>query len=368
MVIPVKLRRRVLTLAHTGHPGREKMKRRLRVAVWWPGIDNDVETFCRECVECQMVAPYDKPEPLRIRSLPTAPWVHLAGDFLGPLPDGSYLFVLVDLYSRYVIADIMKSTTSKDVINVLKQHFTRMGLPYVLTFDNAKNFSSQEFKDFCVDFGIKLVHTTPYWPSANGEIERQNRSLLKILKISQLNGTNSKEALQDYLYMYALTPHSVTAVAPAQLMFGRRFRDLVPHLQDETVDDGEMRDRDRIMKFQAKENWDKRMKAKDSSIAIGDEVLMKNMVKNNKLAPKFLGTPAKVTDRYENSLTLDSRWPCVQKKHLARKTVCSTDGPRSEHTKRSSTGYSAEGDTTIAEHSSRPGIQAEEGQANSKPP
>lgn len=317
MVVPVKLRQSVLTLAHTGHPGREKMKRRLRVAVWWPGVDGDVEKYCRECVECQMVAPYDKPEPLRIRDLPSAPWVHLAGDFLGPLPDGSYLFVLVDLYSRYVLADPMKSTTSKDIIRVLKQHFTRMGLPYMLTFDNAKNFSSQEFKDFCVDLGIKLVHTTPYWPSANGEIERQNRSFLKVLKISQLNGTNWKDALQDYLYMYAITPHSVTAVAPAQLMFGRRFRDLIPHLQDEKLDDGEMRDRDRLVKFQAKENWDKRMKAKESSIVVGDEVLMKNMVPNNKLAPKFLGTPVKVIDRFGNSLTLETADGRVYKRNTS---------------------------------------------------
>ncbi|XP_058816593.1 uncharacterized protein K02A2.6-like [Topomyia yanbarensis] len=178
IVIPYSLRATVLQLSHVGHPGKEKMKRRLRVAVWWPGLDADVEKSCRTCVECQMVGQASKPEPLRVRELPSAPWVHLSADFLGPLPSGKYIFVLVDLYSRFVVAEITTHTTSNDVILMLRRIFTKLGLPMVLTTDNAKNFSSQELKDYCVDYGIKLTHTTPYWPSANGEVERQNRSLL----------------------------------------------------------------------------------------------------------------------------------------------------------------------------------------------
>ncbi|XP_062554454.1 uncharacterized protein LOC134219665 [Armigeres subalbatus] len=102
------------------------------------------------------------------------------GRFSGTTPNGYYLFVLIDLYSRYMIVEPMKQTTSNEVIRVLKEIFTRLGLPQVITLDNAMNFSSQLMKDFCVDRGIKLTHTTPYWPSANGEAERQNQSLLKL--------------------------------------------------------------------------------------------------------------------------------------------------------------------------------------------
>lgn len=317
IVIPKELRDTVLVLAHTGHPGQEKMKRRLRVAVWWPGIDADVKKACRECFDCQLVAPFEKPEPLRIRELPCAPWVHLAGDFLGPFPNGFYLFVLIDLYSRYMIVEPMKQTTSVDVIRVLKDVFTRMGLPHVLTFDNAMNFSSQQLKDFCVDRGIKLTHTTPYWPSANGEAERQNRSLLKVLRISKSRGTDWKEALQEYLYMYSITPHSTTGVPPAELMFGRRFRDLIPHLQAELPDDGELRDKDWIAKCQAKDNRDRRVGAKESLVDIGDRVLMKNLLPQNKLAPKFLTAPARVVERIGNTLTLETTNGQVYKRNTS---------------------------------------------------
>ncbi|XP_053698782.1 uncharacterized protein K02A2.6-like [Sabethes cyaneus] len=306
IVIPQSLHQTVLQLTHVGHPGKEKMKRRIREAVWWPGVDAAVEKFCRNCIDCQMVGQKNKPEPLRIKELPSAPWVHLSMDFLGPLPNGKYIFVLVDLYSRFVIAEFMTRTTSTEVIRFLKQLFTRTGLPFVLTADNAKNFSSQELKDYCVDFGVKLTHTTPYWPSANGEVERQNRSLLKVLKISQQNESNLENALQEYLYMYSLTPHSITGIPPATLMYGRRFRDLIPNMQHELLFDDEMRDRDLAAKYHAKEYRDKRVGAQESSLKVGDGVLVKNMQPQNKLTPAFLATPATVIDRYSNTATVET--------------------------------------------------------------
>lgn len=36
IVIPIKLRERVLNAAHEGHPGIVSMKARTRTKVWWP--------------------------------------------------------------------------------------------------------------------------------------------------------------------------------------------------------------------------------------------------------------------------------------------------------------------------------------------
>jgi len=52
LIIPQKLRQRVLTLAHEGHPGEAAMKRRLRSKVWWPKIDRDAEKFVKDCRDC----------------------------------------------------------------------------------------------------------------------------------------------------------------------------------------------------------------------------------------------------------------------------------------------------------------------------
>ncbi|XP_043862245.1 uncharacterized protein K02A2.6-like [Drosophila santomea] len=51
IVIPTNLRKRVLELAHEGHPGESAMKRRLRSKVWWPLIDRDAEEFVKKIAE-----------------------------------------------------------------------------------------------------------------------------------------------------------------------------------------------------------------------------------------------------------------------------------------------------------------------------
>ena len=41
IVIPKKLRKRIVTAGHEGHQGFEKTKQLLRSKVWYPGIDNE---------------------------------------------------------------------------------------------------------------------------------------------------------------------------------------------------------------------------------------------------------------------------------------------------------------------------------------
>ena len=74
IVIPSKLRSRVLSLAHEGHPGIVSMKQRLRSKVWWPGIDKDTEKFCKTCYGCQLVSSPANPEPIKSTPLPSGPW------------------------------------------------------------------------------------------------------------------------------------------------------------------------------------------------------------------------------------------------------------------------------------------------------
>jgi len=91
IIISVKLRPRVLALAHEGHLGIVATKQRLRSNVWWPGMDAEVERHCRACHGCQLVAKADAPEPIRSTPLPPCPWQDLAVDLMGPLPLGHSL-------------------------------------------------------------------------------------------------------------------------------------------------------------------------------------------------------------------------------------------------------------------------------------
>lgn len=164
-----KLRHRLLELGHEGHPGENMMKRRLREWCWWPKIDFDVNEFIKRCEGCNLVSAPGRPEPMIRKSLPCWSWEDVAIDFMGPMPDGEYIIVMVDYYSRYMEIKIMiRGITSFETIKNMQEIFSRLGYPHSITMDHGKQFISREFSNYCKLKGIELNHTNPYWPQANG--------------------------------------------------------------------------------------------------------------------------------------------------------------------------------------------------------
>lgn len=289
LVVPKSLRNRMLTLAHEGHPGETVMKRRLRDRVWWPAMDREAERFVASCEGCRLVGLPSKPEPMQRRKMPSRPWIDVALDFMGPLPTGENLMVIVDYYSRYKEVEIMRQITAEDTISRLHKIFTRLGFPITITLDNARQFVSTKFESYCQEHGISLNHSAPYWPQENGLVERQNRSLLKRLQISHALGRSWQTDLMDYMMMYYTSPHSVTGKTPTELCFGRTIRSKIPSLHDieSAAPTNEVTDRDRISKQVGKEKEDQRRHAKCSEIQPGDTVLMRNLLPGNKLTTTF---------------------------------------------------------------------------------
>lgn len=306
LVVPMSLRGRMLELAHEGHPGESVMKRRLRDRVWWPGMDREVVKFIATCEGCRLVSLPDKPEPMKRRLLPNGPWIDVAIDFLGPLPSGEYLLVIIDYYSRYKEIEVMRQITAQETTERLHRIFTRLGFPVTITLDNARQFASTWFDSYCKAHGIHLNYSTPYWPQENGLVERQNRSLLKRLQISHALGRNWKEDLTDYLMMYYTTPHSVTGRTPTELCYGRTIRSKIPSLRDieSAPVEEEVRERDMRLKFQGKEREDSRRRAKDSDLQVGDRVLMRNLLPGNKLLPNFNPNKYTVVDKAGSRVTI----------------------------------------------------------------
>ena len=69
-------------------------------------------------------------------------------DFIGPLPSGDSVLVVVDYYSRYYEMAVMETTTSEKTIEVLKEILARHGLPISVYSDNGQQFTSNAFVEF----------------------------------------------------------------------------------------------------------------------------------------------------------------------------------------------------------------------------
>lgn len=114
--------------------------------------------------------------------------------------------IIVDYYSRYIEVEILgKRIDAVETIKRLKVIFARFGMPFSITVDNGRQFISEDMKKYCDASNIKLIYTTPYWLQMIGEVERQNRTILKRLKISQAMNKNWQDDLQDFLIMYRST-------------------------------------------------------------------------------------------------------------------------------------------------------------------
>jgi len=212
-VVPKVLQDKVVRLAREGHQGVVKTKYRLRSKMWWPGMDKDVPCFTSKC------------SLARLRGRPARTPTHRRKWW--------WLFVY---YSRFLEVAILKSTTSTKIIEAIGPMFVRFGVPFSLRTDNGPQFVSEEFKSFLQAHGVAHCRKTPLWPQANGEVARQNRSLLKSLQIATLDGKNWRTQLVTWLAAHRSTPQTTTGDTPFHLMFGREMRTKLPKLRRETVE------------------------------------------------------------------------------------------------------------------------------------
>ena len=82
--------------------------------------------------------------------------------FLGPLPSGEYLMVVIDKYSRFPEVEIVTSTSARSTIPPkLDAIFARQGIPDFLKSDNGLPFNGKEFKNFAEYLGFHHRKITP---------------------------------------------------------------------------------------------------------------------------------------------------------------------------------------------------------------
>ena len=193
-------------------------------------MDKQVEDVIRSCHPCQLVGPRAKPEPVRSSSLPDGPWQEISVD-LREISNSEHLLVVVDYYSRWLEAILLKKTDAQHVIKSMEAIFRTHGLPETLRSDNGPPFASKEFEGFLEYLGISHKKGVLYWPQSNGEVERGNETILKIVRIARLEGKDWRKALENFLFQYRVTPHTVTRLSPAELLMGRKLRDKLPRVE-----------------------------------------------------------------------------------------------------------------------------------------
>lgn len=280
IVIPTALIPKMLNFLHSTHMGVVKMKSMARECCWWPQQGTHLEDVVRECEACLMTRSDPPRQELLTWERPKDVWSRLHIDFFGPFKN-RWCLVVVDSSSKWVeCIDMAKNTTSKAVIQVLREIFARYGLPRCIVSDNGTSLVSKEFEDFLSSNKIEHKTTPVGNPSTNGQAENMVKTIKTALKrnLQKIAEHEFNNALNRFLLDYRNTIHSSTGVSPAFLMFnGRHLRtrlDLInPHRQ---------------VKFKAEENVNKFVKkqqqnqrkyfkgSKSTSFEINSPVIVKD--------------------------------------------------------------------------------------------
>jgi hypothetical protein len=88
----------------------------------------------------------------------------LVGTFKKAKGGFTHIFVSVHKFTKWVDAKPAASIIVAKVVEFVKEIMYRFSIPNTIITDNGTQFTVREFKDFCVDSGIKVNYASVSHP------------------------------------------------------------------------------------------------------------------------------------------------------------------------------------------------------------
>lgn len=296
-----------------GHFGTEITYKKLRKEFYWPNMYKMVEDYVQTCPVCQRKGKPKKVNELRPITV-SRPFELIGIDMVGPLKltnsGNRYIIVMTEYLTKWVEAKAVPNKEAGTVAEFLYNNvITRYGTPERMITDQGKEFENETIKALQTVMNIKGVHSTPYHPQSNGQVERTNKTLCDTLKAYTIEkGDEWDRWLPSTLYAYRTMTQSSTKFTPSSLLYGfemktpiilDKYKDLpdkerliqtareYANLVEVRLDKTRNVAKDNIRKAQEvqKHQFDK--KVKKDVFKEGDEVLMRDSAQDNVHGNKF---------------------------------------------------------------------------------
>ena len=234
-ILPRSLRDEILKQGHQallgGHLGQKKTRGKIKRSFYWFGIREDVNSWVLKCDECAAsTKPSKAPRGPMANMTVGSIMDRLSTDVVGPFPRTSrgneYILVVTCHFSKWVeifaIPDQSAATTARVILNEV---IARYGSPYSILSDRGRNYESGIYRELCRLLEIRKVRTTTANPQGNGQTERFNRTLLKMIRAYIHDDEDTWDLNLGCLAgAYRATPHESTGLTPKLIMLGREVR------------------------------------------------------------------------------------------------------------------------------------------------
>ena len=155
---------------------------------------------------------------------PEHPWQHIGTDFF--TFDGFEYLVIIGYYTKMpFIRKIPPSQcNAAKTISVLKELFSKHGIPKTIRSDNGPQFANHQFTEFTKEWNFDHTTSLPRNPRSNGQAEVNCQG-------SERSPHSAKYSGQDpYLALlaYRSTPIYAHLCSPAEMLYQRVIRTTVP--------------------------------------------------------------------------------------------------------------------------------------------
>ena len=186
LVIPSPMRKSILDQLHRGHQGIVRTKQRVRLTVYWPGINNDIENMVIACAMCQDHLPSNPKETIQQKPTPSLPFKEIAADCCQYA--GRCYLVIVDCYSDWpTIVPMSRDITASHLIAAIRELISCTTVPDIFLLDGGPQFTSKQFREFAAQWGFTCRTSSPYYPQSNGKAEATVKSMKRLIR-SAWNG------------------------------------------------------------------------------------------------------------------------------------------------------------------------------------
>jgi transposase InsO family protein len=209
----------------SGHHGVQRtMKKLTKSFETWPYMLQHVKKFVKECPLCQKISqmkPQIHTHPFTTSSYTPMECINI--DFVGPYPDGGYVLVLIDCFSRWVELFAVDAASGECTAVSLLQHFGRFGAPTQIRSDRGSHFVNDLIREFLLLIGTKHCLTLAYSKEENSLVERMNKEVNRHLR----SFTFDKNTIDDYRLSLPMVQRIInssvsdrTKLSSSQILFG----------------------------------------------------------------------------------------------------------------------------------------------------